>query len=78
MKNNLRLTLIPILNVRVEDNIIQVQSQVILQDKAEIYEDVFYKKESRSLNAEAVSPQEKYLTTISLPVNLTSREITNI
>lgn len=42
MKNNLRLTLILILNVRVEDNIIQVQSQVILQDKAEIYEDVFY------------------------------------
>lgn len=47
MKNNLRLTLTLILNVRVEDNIIQVQSQVILQDKAEIYEDVFYKKESR-------------------------------
>lgn len=38
MKNNLRLTLILKLNLRIEVNIIQVQSQVILQDKVEICE----------------------------------------
>lgn len=42
MKNNLRLTPILNLNVRVEDNITQVQSLVILQDQAEISEDVAY------------------------------------
>lgn len=42
MKNNLKLTLILKLSFRIEDNIIQVQSQVILQDKAEIYENVSY------------------------------------
>lgn len=38
VKNNLRLTLILKLNLRIEVNIIQVQSQVILQDKVEICE----------------------------------------
>lgn len=42
MKNNLRLTPNLNLNVRVEDNITQVQSLVILQDQAEISEDVAY------------------------------------